>query len=646
MCRKTWRKRLARLVAVAGVLAAGSVSLAQTPTFTGVGQLGGGTSSKCLGVSADGTLIVGEAVDSNGKTVAVLYDRVSGSPTLVSLGFTDATNQETRAADVGTDGNATVHVAGQGRNASNHLQAFHWSGNRAGTGSYFLIPYLPNSNATPQSFGRSLAVDPTNTVFIAGESSSSSATENPPNNLQAFRYRSDNQSVLALGFLGGGSKRSIALGMNWHNGATDVVGWSWSKFGGGNNQPEAFIYNSASGGSMGGDKNLDWVCGGEYWQIAAGDNGTAETAANGDNIQIHPVGTSGLNPNDVVVSCGPDNQLKDQVNPSGDDITWPVGSSPTTSSASRYNAVSPDGRYRVGRSTYPGSGLFEAHLRDIRNRDYNGNDNCGGIGFHWPLGFLPGDNYSEAYGVSNSAAIPSREGLVVTGWSRHTPGSGFDNDSRAFVCFMTDGPDLYWLKHRDALPGDNGAAAATRYKGMLDLKEWLISKGIDMTGWNLWEGRAVSDDGKVIVGWGIHNGVTEGFVVTIEPPPPTGACCVKTGLGTGTCSEISQEDCQSTPGGTWNGPGSVCGVDNANCDFCPPLFADPDEDGDVDLDDFAYFQRCYTGPGGGVPTGCSCFDRFVDSPAGIDDDDLVKFTDCVTGPEVLFALNPPPACVP
>jgi hypothetical protein len=181
---------------------------------------------------------------------------------------------------------------------------------------------------------------------------------------------------------------------------------------------------------------------------------------------------------------------------------------------------------------------------------------------------------------------------------------------------------------------------------MLDLKAWLVSKGVDMTGWNLWEARAVSDDGKVIVGWGIHNGVTEGFVVTIEPPPPNGACCVKTGFGTGTCSEISQDDCQNA-GGTWNGPGSVCGVNNANCDFCPTPFADADEDGDVDHDDFAVFQRCYTGPGGGVPAECRCLDRFVDIPAGIDDDDLVQFTNCVTGPEVPFdEQNPPPGCAP
>jgi hypothetical protein len=400
------------------LLAAATLGSAQTPTFTGVGQLSGGTSSKCLGVSADGTLIVGEAVGSAGKTVAVLYDRVSGSPTLVSLGFMDATNQDTHANDVGVDGNGTVHIAGQGRNASNHTQAFHWSGNRAGVGSYFAIPFLPNSNATPQAAGRSLVIDPANTVFIAGESSSSSATEASPNNLQAYRYRRDSQSqsVLALGFLNGGDKRSVAFGITWGGGNTDIVGWSWSKFGGGNSQPEAFLYNSASGGSMSGGSSLDWVCGGEPWQIVAGANGTANTAANADNIQIQPVGTGGLGASDIVVSCGPDNRLKDQLNPTPDDTNWPVGSSPTTSSSSRYNAISPDGRYRVGRSVYPGGGgLFEAHLRDIRNRDYTDPDNCGGLAFHWPLGFLPGDNYSEAYGVSNSAGIPSREGSSWAG---------------------------------------------------------------------------------------------------------------------------------------------------------------------------------------------------------------------------------------
>ncbi|UCD29057.1 MAG: hypothetical protein JSV03_00815 [Planctomycetota bacterium] len=65
----------------------------------------------------------------------------------------------------------------------------------------------------------------------------------------------------------------------------------------------------------------------------------------------------------------------------------------------------------------------------------------------------------------------------------------------------------------------------------------------------------------------------------------------------------------------------------------------PDGDGDVDQDDFAEFQRCYTGSGdpGGVYSeeNCGCFDQ---EPAGGDGDvdelDYNKFKNCASGPEV------------
>lgn len=622
---------------------------AQTPTFQGVGQIPGGTSSRLLGVSADGTMLVGEAIDANGRTVAILYDRVAGAPTLLSLGFPNNTNLESHGNDVGVDTLGTVHVAGDGLNASNKRQAFHWSGTRTGVGTYTMIPYLPNSSSNPQAFGRSLVIDPTNTVLITGESTSSSATDSTPN--EAYRYRSDTVSTLGIGFLNGGAKRSAGFGITWVAGETDIVGWSWSKWGGGNNQSESFRWESPSGGTMYGQQGLNFVCGGEGWQIVAGPNGIAESTATFDNLQIQPVGTAGLSPDAVVVSAGPDNILKDQVVPAGDDIMRPAGVSPNNSSQSRFNAISPDGRYMVGRSTYPGNvnNHWEAFMRDRRNRDYSAPDNCGGLAFHWPLGFLPGDNYSEARGVSNGTGAQSRDGLTVVGWSRQAKltGVGYDNESRAFICRITSGPDIWFLKPENAAPGDNGAPAATRYQGMLDLKAWLVSKGVDMTGWELREATAVSDDGKVISGFGVHNGVTEGFIVTIEPPPPTGACCVKTGYGTGTCTEVTQADCANTPGGTYLGNATVCGADGGNCDFCGERWPDADDDGDVDHDDFAFFQLCYTGQGGGVPAGCSCFDRDLTDPPGIDAYDFAAFKNCVTGPKVAFdPQNPPPNCVP
>ena len=76
-------------------------------------------------------------------------------------------------------------------------------------------------------------------------------------------------------------------------------------------------------------------------------------------------------------------------------------------------------------------------------------------------------------------------------------------------------------------------------------------------------------------------------------------------------------------------------------DLVPPChdpFADVDEDNDVDQEDFAALQRCFTGAGGGVLAGCECFNRpeagFPHGDNDVDADDLDAFEACASGPEV------------
>jgi len=102
------------------------------------------------------------------------------------------------------------------------------------------------------------------------------------------------------------------------------------------------------------------------------------------------------------------------------------------------------------------------------------------------------------------------------------------------------------------------------------------------------------------------------------------------------------------PGGakTWMDAASPPGTTICNYEGA---LADVDKDGDVDQDDFAMFQVCYTGGGsGGVPSEpsyCQCFDR--DNDDDIDSDDFTVFQDCATGPYVPFDLNNPPVgCIP
>lgn len=76
---------------------------------------------------------------------------------------------------------------------------------------------------------------------------------------------------------------------------------------------------------------------------------------------------------------------------------------------------------------------------------------------------------------------------------------------------------------------------------------------------------------------------------------------------------------------------------------CGQPFADADGDNDVDQEDFAMFQACFTGPNGGVPPGCECFDRPGPGlgDGGIDSADLLEFEECASGPAVFLDPEDP-----
>ncbi|MGQ9651275.1 MAG: InlB B-repeat-containing protein [Phycisphaerae bacterium] len=118
---------------------------------------------------------------------------------------------------------------------------------------------------------------------------------------------------------------------------------------------------------------------------------------------------------------------------------------------------------------------------------------------------------------------------------------------------------------------------------------------------------------------------------------PRGACCLPP-PSLGCQSNTTESDCTAL-GGIWQGAGSSCDDPNINC--CPDPFADADWDHDVDQADFAAFQACFTGPGGGVPERCSCFNHVLTGVVqGIDSDDWMAFEACASGP----GMPADPAC--
>ncbi len=88
--------------------------------------------------------------------------------------------------------------------------------------------------------------------------------------------------------------------------------------------------------------------------------------------------------------------------------------------------------------------------------------------------------YSEAHGVSD-------DGLVVVGYS-------------------------YSASAQEAFIWDSSL-------GMRPLWSVLTSDyGLDLTGWTLASAYDISDDGRVIVGYGTHNGNTEAWMAVIPEP--------------------------------------------------------------------------------------------------------------------------------
>lgn len=123
-----------------------------------------------------------------------------------------------------------------------------------------------------------------------------------------------------------------------------------------------------------------------------------------------------------------------------------------------------------------------------------------------------------------------------------------------------------------------------------------------------------------------------------------GSCCLPDST---TCEQKSQTECQAL-GGTFGGIGASCST--AVCCYTP--WADTDGDGDVDMDDFANFQQCFTiGAVDPALAGyCRCLDRGAGSSpvkdGGIDFADLSAFLNCASGPSIPWSQADSPLCVP
>jgi uncharacterized protein (TIGR03382 family) len=202
-----------------------------------------------------------------------------------------------------------------------------------------------------------------------------------------------------------------------------------------------------------------------------------------------------------------------------------LGSPPYTGPQSRAHAISGDGSSVVGlRWTIAAGDQGEAFRWTAAE---------GMVG----LGFLPGGDASQAFGVSE-------DGSVIVGQAARLADCGITVacDYEAFRWTAADG-----VVGLGTLPGfdysvaldtsadgsivvgsssdaveDDAAFIWDADHGIRSLQQLLIDLGIDLTGWRLRTASAISADGTTIVGGGINpDGNHEGFVAVIPEPGST-----------------------------------------------------------------------------------------------------------------------------
>ncbi|MCU7241850.1 MAG: PEP-CTERM sorting domain-containing protein [Microcystis aeruginosa WS75] len=222
-----------------GLGAIGVAFQAQAASFQGLGDLPGGSfESSAYGVSANGSVVVGEGNDT-GATGTEAFRWTQGTG-MVGLGDLSGGSFVSSAGGVSADGSVVV---GQSYSA-NGSEAFRWT---QATGMV-VLGYLPGGGLVSNS---AIGVSANGSVVVGFAISA--------NGVEAFRW-TQATGMVGLGDLPGGSFHSIAYGVSGDGSV--VVG-----LGNGNsaNGQEAFRWTQATGMVGLGD-----LAGGSFYSLARG----------------------------------------------------------------------------------------------------------------------------------------------------------------------------------------------------------------------------------------------------------------------------------------------------------------------------------------------------------------------------------------
>ena len=315
-------------------------------------------------------------------------------------------------------------------------------------------------------------------AFVVGMGRSASGSE-------AFRWTAAG-GMVGLGDLSGGS-----FGSRAHDVSADgavIVGTSDGLFDGGMTGDQAFRWTADGMVGLGNTPSTPPGSGGSFAQGVSNDGAVLVGRGAGANNNWEAVRwttTGGF------VGLG---YLPGGIESYGEGISADgsvvVGKSLSATVAEAFRWTAAGGM--VGLGDLPGGSLF-SNASDVSadgtvvvGHSVGGNEL---EAFRWTaaggmvgLGALPGSTFSTALDVS-------ADGAVVVGES---------NNASGFVAVI-------WT-------------AAT---GMVSLRAALVARGVDLTGWTLSSARAVSDDGRVVVGSGTNpQGQSEAWRAVLRPAAP------------------------------------------------------------------------------------------------------------------------------
>lgn len=221
--------------------------------------------------------------------------------------------------------------------------------------------------------------------------------------------------------------------------------------------------------------------------------------------------------------------------------------------------------------------------------------------------------------------------VITTGTNPMNQASFFQTIAAPYVNVNGVSTKAYNVRAEMAINGANSVYPAT---GIIRVFDGTDKNGVEIAS-TVISSKFESDDDFGLVSDPSYNvEIPAGQVYTSNPPVLTIEFAVTTSANSPVNTQV----------GFWvdnvrTGPYTAPG--------CNLIWADADNDGDVDQDDFGVFQLCITGPTPGLPADpdyCTCFDRT--SPVNvIDVTDFNEFKKCVSGPNVPWSPAVAPDCV-